>query len=62
MSQSFRVGINIVLERLKLFSEIEPTPTITELLIKALAQLLVVLSVTAKQINQTRLRGSWCSF
>ena len=46
------------LTRLKIYTEIQPTPAMTEIVIKILAELLGVLALATKQINQGRLSKS----
>ena len=43
------------LRRLKAYTDIPPTPAMTEILIKIMAELLSVLALATKQINQGRL-------
>jgi hypothetical protein len=42
------------LRRLKIYSEIPPTPSMTEMVIKIMVELLSVLALATKQINQGR--------
>ena len=47
------------LSRLKIYTEIEePTPAMTEMMIKIMVELLSVLALATKQINQGRLSKS----
>ena len=46
------------LSRLKVYTEIKPTPALTETMIKILVELLGVLALATKQINQGRLSTS----
>jgi len=46
------------LSRLKIYTEIEPTPAMTEMIIKIMVELLSVLALATKQINQGRLSKS----
>ena len=46
------------LSRLKIYTEIEPTPALTETVIKILVELLGVLAIATKQMNQGRLSKS----
>jgi hypothetical protein len=48
------------LSRLKIYtdSEIRPTPAMTEMIIKIMVELLAVIALTTKQINQGRLSKS----
>ena len=48
------------LSRLKIYTEIQPTPALTETVIKILVELLGVLALATKQINQGKLSTS-CS-
>jgi len=41
--------------RLKIYTEIRPTPAMTEMMVKIMVELLVVLALATKQINQGRL-------
>jgi hypothetical protein len=41
--------------RLKIYTEIRPTPTMTETMIKIMVELLAVLALATKQNNQGRL-------
>jgi len=49
------------LRRLKAYTDIPPTPAMTEILIKIMAELLSVLALATKQINQGRLSESHLS-
>ena len=49
------------LRRLKTYTDIPPTPAMTEILIKIMAELLSVLALATKQINQGRLSESHLS-
>ena len=44
--------------RLKIYKEIEPTPVMTEMIIKILVEMLAVLALATKQINQGKLSKS----
>lgn len=46
------------LSRLRIYTEIQPTPALTEMVIKILVELLGVLALATKQINQGRLSTS----
>jgi len=46
------------LSRLKIYTEIQPTPAMTEMIIKIMVELLAVLALATKQINQGRLSKS----
>ena len=46
--------------RLKIYTEIKPTPAMTEMMIKIMVELLAVLALATKQVNQGRLSTS-CS-
>jgi len=46
------------LGRLKIYNEIEPTSAMTEMIIKITVELLSVLALATKQINQGRLSKS----
>ena len=48
--------------RLKIYSDIQPTPEMTEVMVKILVELLVVLGLATKQINQGRLSKLWRTF
>ena len=48
------------LSRLKIYTEINPTPAMIEMMIKIMVELLAVLALATKQINQGRLSTS-CS-
>ena len=50
--------IETFLSRLKIYTEIEPTPAMTEMIIKIMVELLSVLALATKQINQGRLSKS----
>ena len=43
------------LSRIKIYTEIQPTPALTETVIKILVELLGVLALATKQVNQGRL-------
>jgi len=44
------------LSRLKIYTEIQPTPAMTEMMVKIMAEILAVLALATKQINQGRLK------
>jgi len=46
------------LSRLKIYMEIQPTPAMIETMIKIMVELLAVLALATKQINQGRLSTS----
>jgi len=46
------------LSRLRIYTEIQPTPALTETVVKILVELLGVLALATKQINQGRLSTS----
>ena len=46
------------LRRLKIYNEIPPTPAMTEILVKIMAELLSVLALATKQINQGKFSKS----
>ena len=46
------------LRRLSIYTEIPPTPVMTEIVIKIMAELIAVLALATKQINQGRLSTS----
>ena len=48
--------------RLKIYTEIRPTPAMTEMMVKIMVELLVVLALATKQINQGRLSELWHHF
>jgi hypothetical protein len=48
--------------RLKIYTEIRPTPAMTEMIVKIMVELLVVLALATKQINQGRLSKLWHPF
>jgi hypothetical protein len=48
--------------RLKISTEIQPTPVMAEMVIKIMVELLGVLSLATKQINQGRLSMSTMTF
>jgi len=48
------------MSRLKIYTEIKPTPAMIETMIKIMVELLAVLALATKQINQGRLSTS-CS-
>ena len=48
--------------RLKIYTEIQPTPTMIETMVKIMVELLGVLSLATKQINQGRLSTSCSTF
>jgi len=50
--------IETFLSRLKIYTEIQPTHAMTEMIIKILVELLSVLALATKQINQGRLSKS----
>jgi hypothetical protein len=51
--------IETFLSRLKIYTKIEePTPAMTEMIIKIMVELLSVLALATKQINQGRLSKS----
>ena len=41
--------------RLKIYTDIQPTPAMTEVIVKIMVELLVVLGLATKQLNQGRL-------
>jgi hypothetical protein len=43
------------LSRLKIYTEIRPTPAMTEVVVKIMVEMLAVLALATKQINQGRL-------
>jgi hypothetical protein len=45
--------------RLKIYTEIQPTPALTETVVKILAELLGVLALATKQMRQGRMSTSW---
>jgi len=45
--------------RLKIYMDIQPTPAMTEVMVKIMVELLVVLALATKQINQGRLSKLW---
>jgi hypothetical protein len=47
------------LSRLNIYTEIQPTPALTETVIKILVELLGVLALATKQINRGRLSASY---
>ena len=48
--------------RLKIYTEIQPTPAMTEMIVKIMVELLVVLALATKQINQGRFSKPWRPF
>ena len=46
------------LRRLAIYTEIEPTPAMAEMIVKIMAELLSVLALATKQITQGRLSKS----
>jgi len=44
-----------ITRRLKIYTEVRPTPTMTEMMVKIMVELLIVLALATKQINQGRL-------
>ena len=48
--------------RLKIYTEIRPTPEMTEMIVKIMVELLAVLALATKQINQGRFSKSWRLF
>ena len=50
--------IQTFLGRLKIYTEIQPTPAMTEMIIKIMVELLAVLALATKQINQGRMSKS----
>ncbi len=50
--------IETFLSRLKIYTEIKPTPAMTEMIIKIIVELLAVLALATKQINQGLLSKS----
>jgi len=48
--------------RLKIYTEIRPTAEMTEMIVKIMVELLVVLALATKQINQGRLSKPWRPF
>jgi len=50
--------INSFLSRLKIYTETKPTPAMIEMMIKIMVELLAVLALATKQINQGRLSTS----
>jgi len=46
------------ISRLKIYMEIQPTPAMIETMIKIMVELLAVLALATKQINQGRLSTS----
>jgi hypothetical protein len=46
------------LSRVKIYTEIKPTSAMTEMVIKIMVELLAVLALATKQINQGRLSKS----
>jgi len=48
--------------RLKIYTEIRPTPAMTEMMVKIMVELLIVLALATKQINQGRLSKPWRPF
>ena len=51
--------IENIMSRLKIYMEIRPTPTMTETIVKIMVELLAVLALATKQINQGRLSTSY---
>ena len=54
--------IETFLSRLKIYAGIQPTPALTQMVIKILVELLGVLALATKQINQGRLSTSGSIF
>jgi uncharacterized membrane protein len=50
------------LSRLKIYTEIQPTPAMTGMIIRIMVELLAVLALATKQINQGRLSRSCDTF
>jgi len=48
--------------RLKIYTEIRTTPALTEMMVKIMVELLKVLALATKQINQGRFSKPWRSF
>ena len=46
------------LSRLNIYTQIEPTPAMTEMMVKIMVELLAVLALATKQINQGKLSKS----
>jgi len=50
--------VEVFLRRLTIYTEIEPTPAMTEMLVTIMAKLLYVLALATKQVSQGRLSKS----
>jgi len=48
--------------RLKIYTQIQPTLAMTEMMVKIMVELLAVLALATKQINQGRFSKSWRPF
>ena len=48
--------------RLKIYTETRPTPAMTEMIVKIMVEMLAVLALATKQINQGRLSKPWHPF
>ena len=48
--------------RLEIYTKIRPTPAMTEMIVKIMVELLVVLALATKQINQGRFSKPWRPF
>jgi hypothetical protein len=54
--------IENILRRLRIYAEIPPTPAMTEVVIKIMVELLSVLALATKQINQGRFSMPFLAF
>ena len=48
--------------RLKIYTDVQPTPAMTEVIVKIMVELLAVLGLATKQLNQGRLSKLWHPF
>lgn len=52
--------IETFLSRLEIYTEVQPTPVMMEIVVKIMVELLAVLALATKQINQGRFSRSSC--
>jgi len=52
--------IETFLSRLEIYTEVRPTPAMMEMVLKIMVELLTVLALATKQINQGRFSQSSC--
>ena len=64
MRESYDALVNIfecvenILRRLRIYNEIQPTPMITEMVIKIMAELITVLALATKKMEQGQMSMS----